>query len=54
MELLTGDNWSRKVRRRFFCRRAGRSGSIAQETQRVTAEGKRRTDFSDTAVDLAC
>ena len=38
----------------FFCRRAGRSGSITRETQGVAAEGKRRTDFTDTAVDLAC
>ena len=38
----------------FFCRREGRSGSIARETQGVAAEGKRRTDFTDTAVDLAC
>ena len=53
MELLTGDNWSVKVRCRFFAEKQG-VAVLSLEKQRVTAEGKRRTDFTDTAVDLAC
>ena len=53
MDLLTGDNRSMKVSHCFFAVEQG-VAVVTRETQRVTAEGKRHTDFTDTAVDLAC